>query len=158
ASTPLLLVPRARHVMIGATFGLLVMMGSEAVTLAGVEPFRSWNTPICWSGFILFADSVVGRARGDSWMRSAPREFVALVLVSIPLWLVFEVYNRFIQNWYYVGLPENPALRLFGYAWSYATIWPALFEGAELVAVWRGSTGKPESTSEHGSQEPESNG
>ena len=64
-----------------------------------------------------------------------------LALVSIPLWLVFEVYNLFIRNWYYVGLPENFALRMFGYAWSFATIWPAIFEGAELVAVLRAGGG-----------------
>jgi hypothetical protein len=81
---------------------------------------------------------VVWGARGSFWMRSNPREFAALAAASIPLWLVFEWYNRFIRNWDYVNLPENVALRLFGYAWAFATIWPALFEGAELVAVWRG--------------------
>src|SRR4029453_6863594 len=39
----------------------------------------------------------------------------------------------------YTGLPENAALRYFGYAWSFATIWPAIFEAAELIAVWRRS-------------------
>lgn len=119
------------------TLGLLLMIVSEAATLAKVEPFWSWNTPIAWTGFILFADAIVWRARGNSWIRSAPREFVGLVLASIPLWLVFELYNRFIENWHYVGLPENPWLRYFGYAWSFATIWPAIFEGAEVMAVWR---------------------
>jgi hypothetical protein len=122
--------------------GLLLMIVSEAATLARVEPFWSWNTPIAWTGFILFADGIVWRARRDSWIRSSPREFVFLALVSIPLWLVFEFYNRFIENWHYVGLPENPALRYFGYAWSFATIWPAIFEGAELIAVWRARTGR----------------
>ena len=119
--------------------GLTIMIVSEAGTLAHVEPFWSWNTPIAWTGFIVFADSVVWRARHDSWMRSAPREFAGLALASIPLWLVFEGYNRVIANWYYTGLPENVLLRSFGYAWSFATIWPALFEGAELIAVWRTS-------------------
>jgi hypothetical protein len=117
--------------------GLAIMIVSEVATLAHVEPFWSWNTPIAWSGFIVFADSLVYRARGSSWIRSSPGEFVCLAFASIPLWLVFEFYNHFIENWYYVGLPENRALRLFGYAWSFATIWPAIFEGAELVAVWR---------------------
>jgi hypothetical protein len=120
--------------------GLLVMIVSEAATLAHIEPFWSWNTPIAWTGFILFADGIVWRARRNSWIRSSPREFVFLALVSIPLWLVFEFYNLFIQNWRYVGLPENPALRYFGYTWSFATIWPAIFEGAELIAVWRART------------------
>ena len=37
--------------------------------------------------------------------------------------------------------PRIATLRYFGYAWSFATIWPAIFEGAELIAVvaWRRS-------------------
>ena len=113
------------------------MLGSEAAALLRIEPFWSWNTPIAWTGFILFADAVVFRARGDSWMRSAPAEFIALSIASVPLWLVFEFYNLYLVNWSYVGLPEHFWLRMFGYAWSFGTIWPAIFEGAELVAVWR---------------------
>jgi hypothetical protein len=119
------------------------MIGSQTATWAGIEPFASWNTPIAWTGFILFADAIVWRARGDSWIRSAPHEFVFLALVSIPLWLVFEFFNLYIENWYYVGLPENRVLRLFGFAWAFATVWPAIFEGAELVAVWRRSRRAP---------------
>lgn len=117
--------------------GLVLMIGSEAATLAGVEPFASWNTPIAWTGFILFADGVVYRARRHSWIRDSPREFALLALASIPLWLVFEGYNLVIDNWNYTGLPDGFWLRQFGYAWSFATIWPAIFEGAELCAVLR---------------------
>ena len=120
-----------------AAAGLAIMIVSEAATLVGIEPFHSWNTPICWTGFILFADAIVWRARRDSWLRSAPAEFAVLALLSIPLWVVFEGYNQIIDNWYYTGVPSNVALRMFGYAWSFATIWPAIFEGAELVSVWR---------------------
>jgi hypothetical protein len=117
--------------------GLAIMIVSESATLARIEPFWSWNTPIAWTGFILFADGIVHRARGESWIRSAPREFAALALASIPLWIVFEGFNLVIDNWYYSGLPENFWLRQFGYAWSYATIWPAIFEAADLAAVAR---------------------
>src|SRR3954453_23264543 len=119
--------------------GLAIMVGSEALTLAGIEPFYSWNTPIAWSGFILFADGIVWRARGRSWLWSSLPEFLFLTIVSIPLWLVFEFYNLYLVNWHYTGLPENPVLRAFGYAWAFATIWPAIFEAADLVDVWRGS-------------------
>ena len=122
-----------------AVVGLLVMIVSETATIARIEPFWSWNTPIAWTGFILFADGIVFRRRGSSWITSAPGEFGFLAIASIPLWLVFEFFNRFIDNWYYVNLPENTLLRYFGYAWSFATIWPAMFEGAELIAVWRGA-------------------
>jgi hypothetical protein len=117
--------------------GLAIMVVTETATLAGLEPFASWNTPIAWTGFILFADGVVYRARRNSWIRSAPREFALLAAASIPLWIVFEGYNLVIDNWYYSGLPESFWLREIGFAWSFATIWPAIFEGAELVAVVR---------------------
>ena len=50
-----------------AIAGLVVMIVSQAATLAGIEPFASWNTPIAWTGFILFADGIVFKARGRSW-------------------------------------------------------------------------------------------
>ena len=120
--------------------GMAIMVLSESATLAGIEPFASWNTPIAWTGFIVFADGYVWQSRRRSWIRSEPREFFWLAVVSIPLWLVFEWFNLFIENWYYTGLPERLLLRLFGYAWSFATIWPAIFEGADLIDVWRRPT------------------
>jgi hypothetical protein len=123
-----------------AWIGLAVMVGSEGATLAHVEPFWTWNTPIAWTGFILFADGMVWRARGNSWLRSNPGEFAFMAAASIPLWLVFEGYNQFLDNWYYTGLPQNALLRYFGYAWSFSTIWPAIFEAGELAAIWRTET------------------
>ena len=52
---------------IGAILGLLVMAVSEGAALARIEPFYSWNTPIAWSGFILFADSVAWKVLWESW-------------------------------------------------------------------------------------------
>ena len=65
---------------IGAILGLLVVAVSEGAALARIEPFYSWNTPIAWTGFILFADSMVWRARKRSWLRSRPLEFTFLAL------------------------------------------------------------------------------
>jgi hypothetical protein len=134
-------VDRHRHGGHGEWLGVSIMIVSEAATLAQIEPFWSWNTPIAWTGFIIFADAVVFRARGNSWIRSSPREFLCLALASIPLWIVFEGYNLVIRNWYYSGLPDEFWLRQFGYVWSFATIWPAIFEGAELIGVARRSGG-----------------
>lgn len=115
------------------------MLLSEALMLLQVEPFWSWHTPIAWTGYLLFVDGLVLARRGGSWLTRAPAEFAFLALVSIPLWLVFELYNLFIRNWHYINLPESPFWRTFGYGWSFATIWPAIFETAELVGALRGS-------------------
>jgi hypothetical protein len=122
---------------LAAAAGLAIMAASEGATLAGVQVAGRWNTPICWTGFIVFADAIVYRRRGSSWLTSDRREFAGLALLSIPLWLVFEFYNLYLRNWYYVGLPESALARLLGYAWAFGTIWPAIFEAAELVAVLR---------------------
>jgi hypothetical protein len=118
--------------------GVAIMVASEAGMLLRVEPFWSWHTPIAWTGFILAADAYVFRLRGSSWLTAAPAEFAFLTALSLPLWLIFEWYNaNFIHNWYYVNLPEPIALRYFGYVWAFCTIWPAIFECADLVSVLR---------------------
>lgn len=118
--------------------GIAALGASELLMFARLEPFWTWHTPIAWSSFILVADALVWRQRGDSWLTRSRAEFVFLALCSVPLWLVFEFYNLFISNWYYVNLPENFWLRHAGFAWSFATIWPAIFETGELVAIVRG--------------------
>ena len=118
--------------------GLLVMVTSEAGMFARVEPFYHWHTPIAWTGYILFADAVVWQRRGSSWLRNNRAELLFLACVSIPLWVVFEMYNKYsLRNWYYIGLPDNLLLRYLGYAWSFATIWPAIFETGEAVSSLR---------------------
>lgn len=118
--------------------GIVVMLVSEIAMLRHVEPFWSWHTPIAWTGYILLVDAWVFRRRGNSWLMNARAEFALLAAVSFPLWLIFEWYNtHFLQNWHYINLPDNLALRYFGYAWSFATIWPAIFETGDLVASLR---------------------
>ena len=120
-----------------SVLGLFVIVASEIGMLLKVEPFWSWHTPIAWTGYILLVDGIVYRRRGSSWLSDAPKEFALLAVVSFPLWLVFEFYNLFIRNWHYINLPESDFGRDVGYAWAFATIWPAVFETADLVASLR---------------------
>ena len=132
------MIGRGRRVPPRSWFGLAVMVVSQLATLLQVEPFYSWHTPIAWSGYILFADGLVWRLRGRSRLADAPGEFVFLAAASVPLWIVFEMYNKYtLHNWYYLGLPESLPVRYFGYVWSFATISPAIFETGDLVAAIR---------------------
>jgi hypothetical protein len=124
---------------------------SEIGMLSHVEPFWSWHTPIAWTGYILLVDAIVLKRRGNSWLHDARPEFAFLAIVSIPLWLVFEWYNKyFIHNWHYVNLPENLALRYFGYAWAFSTITPAIFETGDLMASFRSRTQETSRTKDKG--------
>ena len=119
--------------------GLWLLLLSEAGMLAKVEPFWTWHTPIAWTGYILFVDGLVYQRRGSSWLTTDYRELAFLAVASIPLWLVFEGYNLLIRNWHYINLPENPVVRYAGFAWAFATISPAIFVTAELIAALRGA-------------------
>ena len=130
--------PEGRPLPARAWIGIGGMVISQATMLAGVEPFHSWHTPISWTGYILLLDGIVWKRRGDSWLSTARGEFAFLAAASVPLWLIFEGYNKyFIQNWFYVGLPESIPLRYFGYVWAFATISPAIFETGDLLASLR---------------------
>jgi hypothetical protein len=120
-----------------AIAGLLAMAVSEVFMIFRTEPFWSWHTPIAWTGYILFVDGLVRLRRGSSWLSAAAAEFAFLAALSFPLWLVFEGYNLLIRNWHYVNLPESWFWRNLGYVWSFGTIWPAIFETADLVEALR---------------------
>jgi hypothetical protein len=125
-------------------FGLFVILVSQACVLARIEPFYHWHTPIAWTGYILLADAIVWKRRGNSWLNDNPSELFFVASASVPLWVIFEFYNKYsIHNWYYIGLPELRLLRDFGYIWSFATITPAIFETGDLVSSLRDRRARP---------------
>ncbi len=125
-----------------------------AVALAGSTLAARYLTPLCWTGFILAVDAALG-AEGRSWLQHRPRELLLMTVVSVPSWLLFELYDRprFWDGsgpelwWHYSGLPPWPE-RGLGYVWSFATITPALLLLAELLEprferlVGRGAGGR----------------
>jgi hypothetical protein len=116
-------------------FGLLWMVLAEVLMLLRVQPVYEWFTPIVWTGYILFADALVLALRGRSLLHDRFREFVMLAWLSVFFWLIFEAYNLRLANWIYVNVPPNPWLRDLAYLWSFATIFPGLFETSEWIAA-----------------------
>ncbi len=117
--------------------GLGIIGVSEMSLFAGVSFVRTYFTPLVWSGYLLFVDSLVYRKRGVSLILDRPKEFTLMLPLSVGFWLIFEFYNLFLKNWHYVGLPEGTFLRWVGYAWAFGIIWPAILITAEALEVWR---------------------
>ena len=121
-------------------FPLWGWAGAAIILLAEVLLFtrHGWVsiyfTPLAWTGYLLLVDGAVWSLSGKSRLVSAPQRFLALAFWSVPLWLIFEAYNLRLTNWSYVGLPVNPLLQAIGYTWSFATIWPAIFETADFLS------------------------
>jgi len=137
-----------------AWLGTLTIAAAMAAAGAGVTIAGRYLTPLCWTGFILLVDGLLGRS-GRSWLARRPGELALAAAISVPSWALFEWYNRprFWSPsgvelwWHYTGLPPWPE-RALGYAWSFATITPAilllaiLLEPAVERRVGRGSGGR----------------
>ena len=124
---------RLRAFPVHGWLGWLALLSAELLLFARIEPVATYFTPIAWSSYILIADAAVLALTNRSRLNDAPIVVARLALLSIPLWLIFEAYNLRLQNWTYVGLPRALPAALVGYAWSFATITPAVFETADLV-------------------------
>ena len=113
--------------------GLIGLIIAEWLLFRGFQPVAVYFTPIAWTCYILLADAAVLAIRGHSRLHDEPGKFFSLAVLSVPLWLIFEAYNLRLQNWSYSGVPVAWPLALLGYGWSFATIFPGIFETADLI-------------------------
>lgn len=113
--------------------GLAIVVCAEILLCQKVKPVTVWFTPIVWTGYILLADSLVLRLKGESLIHNHLKEFLMMLWLSIFFWLMFEVYNLFLKNWHYINLPSQAWQRNLGYGWAFATIFPGIFETTELL-------------------------
>jgi hypothetical protein len=113
--------------------GIIALAGAEWMMFRGIEPLATFFTPVAWSAYILILDAAVLALTRRSRLNDAPNVLLRQALLSIPLWLIFEAYNLRLRNWTYQGVPRDWTGALFGYAWSFATITPAIFETSDLV-------------------------
>lgn len=133
--------------------GIAVIGAGEALLITGQPLVRQWFTPIMWTGYIMLMDALVRRRRGTSLVSAWPLEFTLLAVISIGSWLVFEGYNLLLLNWRYVGLPENPIARYFGYAWAFATISPGIFLTYDVLDCYLPGRSRPWPDTGGGSRE-----
>jgi hypothetical protein len=122
--------------------GCLIIIGAELLLFSGNQVVGYWFTPIVWTGYILVVDAIIFKLTSRSLLTTDRLELFIVVVISIAGWWLFEFYNapRFWATdlelwWHYHNLEPNPYLRRVGYDWAFATIFPAMFLTAQLVAI-----------------------
>ena len=122
--------------------GLIVIAAAEVLLFAGYRLVGHWFTPIVWTGYILFVDALVYKFKGRSLLMNDRAEFLLVAVISVGGWWLCEFYNapRFWKSdlelwWHYHSLEPNLWVRRLGYDWAFATIFPAMFETAELLSI-----------------------
>jgi hypothetical protein len=109
--------------------GLLLVAFAQVNFFAKIEPFATWYIPVVWYGYILFVDSLVYKVKGRSLISSYPREFLFMVVISLPFWSIFELYNIFTLSWHYVNYVW------YVHAADFTTIMPAVLETFSLYTA-----------------------
>jgi predicted flap endonuclease-1-like 5' DNA nuclease len=78
-------------------------------------------------------DAAVASRGGRFFLLGRPAFLVTALLWSVPFWLLFELFNLRLENWYYVFLPRESPVRWAGIALSFATVIPAVLVAERLL-------------------------
>ena len=93
-------------------------------------------TPL-WLGYIVIVNGWTFARSGHCMMLRRPRYFLSLFPLSAGFWWFFEYLNRFVQNWYYLGVAEMSPFEYFVRATlPFSTVLPAVIGTAELLTTF----------------------
>lgn len=134
--------PCARRMPLYGWTGLAVVLVAECLLAFRVEPVYTCTTPVMWFGYIAFIDAWTFRRAGRSLLHPSAltsprgRQLIWIMLPSsVFWWLLFEFINCYLENWHYIGIPDNPS-RYAGYIISFATIFPGILCTAEWLLTF----------------------
>lgn len=86
-----------------------------------------------WTGFIVLMNALCVKRSGHSPMTDYPAAYLLTFPASSLFWWFFEYLNRYVWNWYYVGISELSAFEYSVYATiCFASVLPAV----TAVAAW----------------------
>ena len=108
--------------------GLAGFSLSWILLLLGLPFMKTWFFCFVWWSFILLVDALNYRSRGSSPLSRSKKDFAFKALISVFIWLLFELFNLRLGNWSYHGLPPDRLERWLGYFIAFATVVPALEE------------------------------
>ncbi|MBT8374698.1 MAG: hypothetical protein KJN80_07295 [Deltaproteobacteria bacterium] len=107
-------------------FTCILFWGIAWSRFAFVKLFQPHTFAPLWISFIVWLNALTFRRTGRSLLTHKTRLFFILFPLSAAFWWFFEYLNRFVQNWYYVGV-KFEALEYFLYATiSFSTVLPAV--------------------------------
>jgi hypothetical protein len=119
---------------IGWTGVWWVVAWTQVPWLAAVQEHTF--TPL-WLGYIVTVNAATFARTGRCLMLHRPGYLLSLFFLSAAFWWLFEYLNRFVQNWYYVGIAEPTSIEYFVRATiPFSTVLPAVLGTAELLTSY----------------------
>jgi len=100
-------------------------------------PWQRYTFSLLWLGYILVINAFTFRRTGRCLLTERTGYFLALFPLSALFWWYFECLNRFVANWYYVGVGSLSPYEYFLLATPpFATVLPAVLSTAEWLASY----------------------
>ena len=97
-------------------------------------PFQDFTFSPIWFAYILVVNALTVRRTGRCLMTDCPANFALLFPLSAAFWWFFEFLNRFVQNWYYVGIGTLTPLEYIVFATlPFSTVLPAVLSTEDFL-------------------------
>lgn len=102
--------------------------------LSWMAPLQEHTFTPLWLGYIVVVNAWTYARIGQCMLLHRPHYVLSLFPLSAIFWWFFEYLNRFVQNWYYVGVVElSPVEYFFRATVPFSTVLPAVLSTAELM-------------------------
>lgn len=90
-----------------------------------------------WFAYIGIVNAITFARSGRCMLINRPKYLIRLFIVSALFWWTFEYLNRFVQNWYYVGIEDlSPGKYVLFATLSFSTVIPAVLGTCELLETF----------------------
>jgi hypothetical protein len=98
---------------------------------------RHTFTPL-WLAYVLVVNALAVRRQGTCLLTAQTGRYLLLFPLSAFFWWFFEYLNRFVQNWYYVGVAGMARGEYIFFATAaFSTVLPAVAATADWLATFR---------------------
>ena len=115
--------------------GVLLIAFWWPVAWLQLRPLSDYYFFPLWFGFILLLDGVIELRTGTSLLTRGSGRFALLFAGSVPFWWIFEVINRWLDNWHYhTPVIYSPLVYVLLASIAFSTVMPAVLEMTELLA------------------------
>ena len=121
---------------LGLVFGAIAwcLAWTRFPWFAALQPYTF--SPL-WFAYILVINTLTLARTGRCMLTHRTRHLILLFLASASFWWFFEYLNRFVQNWYYVGIRALTPWDYFIFATlPFSTVLPAVMGTSELLATF----------------------
>jgi hypothetical protein len=120
-------------------YGLVLVTISWIMAWTRFPWFKTFQphtfTPL-WISYVLIVNALTYRRKGQCLLASQPIPFLLLFCISAVFWWLFEFLNRFVQNWYYVGVDFGSWEYVIYATLPFSTVLPAVTSTRELILTF----------------------